>query len=109
MSVHRIDALVQSLITLPDRCDTRPPVALPCSEATELSQASNHGMKRRRVLRRAAVRRRGINRLPLAWCEPDFTRGRWRGTPRHGNERDPLGNEQIERQRMQPSLVGLQP
>lgn len=107
MGFHRINALLESLITLPDRLDARLAVPRPGSASPQLRQAPDSITPWRWPLRRAAMLLHDINGVPLAGVKPHCTRHLWIRATHHGARVDTPGHHHVDRQGVQQPLIGL--
>jgi hypothetical protein len=108
MSVHRIDARMELLIALPDRCDTRLTVPFPGEEAPELRETPHHVTERRRLLRRGGFVRHGVEGMPFARLEHDIARLPRVRPPQHRDGVDPPCDDERDRHGVEEPLGGRQ-
>jgi hypothetical protein len=98
---------METLIARPNRLNARLAVSRAGSEATQLGQAPHHLAERRRGLRRVAVIRHGLNRVPLPRCNEHFAGHIGSGAARHRDLVDPPRHKESARPGVQPPRIRL--
>jgi hypothetical protein len=109
MDFHRVDALMEPLVALPDGLNARLAITLTSEETTELGQATDYITQCRWSRRRVAAVLHSRNCLPLARFEHHCTRDLGIRSSRHGDEMDTPRNNEGDRYGIPHPLFRLQP